>query len=53
MKQVRKYASIYIEPEGIDKYEILSRAHADELYELGYNSAKKILGIPKRMISIL
>ena len=43
MKQVRKYASVYIEPEGIDSYEILSRTHADELYELGYNSTMKML----------
>ncbi len=43
MDQVRKYAGIYIEPEGIDTYEVLSRTHADELYELGYNSAMKIL----------
>lgn len=43
MKQVRKYASVYIEPEGIDTYEILSRTHADELYELGFNSTLKIL----------
>lgn len=43
MKQVRKYASIYIEPDGIDKYEILSRTHADELYELGYKSTIKTI----------
>ncbi len=43
IKQVRKYATVYIEPEGIDKYEILSRTHADELYELGYHSAVKCL----------
>lgn len=43
MKQVRKYATHYIEPEGIDKYEVLSRTHADELFELGYNSTIKIL----------
>jgi len=43
MKEVRKYAGIYIEPEGIDKYEILSRTHADELFELGYSSTQKIL----------
>jgi NTE family protein len=43
MKQVRKYANIYIEPEGIDTYEILSRTHADELYELGYNSTIKTI----------
>lgn len=43
MKEVRKFASIYIEPDGIDTYEILSRTHADELYELGYNSTMNIL----------
>ncbi len=44
MKQVRKYATYYIEPEGIDTYEILSRTHADELYELGYKSTIELLG---------
>jgi len=43
MKQVRKYATYYIEPEGIDNYEILSRTHADELYRLGYDSTIRIL----------
>ena len=42
MNLVQKYASVFIEPEGIDKYDILLRTHADELYELGYNSMKKI-----------
>lgn len=39
---VQKHASVFIEPEGIDKYDILTRTHADEMYELGYNSMKKI-----------
>lgn len=43
MKQVRKYATIYIEPANIDSYEILSRTHADELFELGYQSAIEML----------
>lgn len=43
MKQVKKYATYYIEPEGIDKYEVLSRTHAEELFKLGYNSTMKIL----------
>jgi len=43
LKQVRKYATVYIEPEGIDSYEILSRTHADELFELGYKTAIKLL----------
>ncbi|MDD4107608.1 MAG: patatin-like phospholipase family protein [Prolixibacteraceae bacterium] len=41
--KVRKYATMFIEPEGIDKYEILSLSQASDLYELGYNSAKKVL----------
>lgn len=43
MKVVRKHATLFIEPEGIDGYDILSRSHADELYELGYNSTLKEL----------
>jgi len=43
VSRVRKYATIFIEPEGIDNYDILSLSHASELYELGYNSAKKVL----------
>ena len=42
MNLVQKYATVFIEPEGIDKYDILTRTHADELYELGYSSLKKI-----------
>lgn len=45
MKQVRKYATYYIEPEGIDKYEVLSRSHADELYKLGYESTISMLNL--------
>ena len=41
--KTKKQASIFIEPEGIDKFDILSRTHADELFEMGYNSAKKAL----------
>jgi NTE family protein len=43
MKEVRKYATVFIEPKGIDKFDILSRTHADELFELGYNSTKKLI----------
>ena len=38
MNLVQKYADLYIEPKGIDRYDILSRSHADELFELGYES---------------
>jgi NTE family protein len=43
MQLVKRYATVYIEPEGIDKYELLSRAHADELYDLGYSSTLKAI----------
>ena len=43
LKEVRKHADFFIEPKGIDKFDILSRTHADELFELGYKSAKKAL----------
>ncbi len=39
-KEVTKHTQIYFEPEGIDEYDILSRTHADELYELGYKTAE-------------
>ena len=40
MTEVHKYSSVYIEPEGIDNYDILSLSHANEQFELGYNSMK-------------
>ncbi len=43
MKKVKQSSNIYIEPEGIESYEILSLSHANELYEIGYNSTKKML----------
>ncbi len=43
LAQVHTYATTFIEPEGIDNFDILSRTHADELFELGYNSTKKVL----------
>lgn len=33
---------IYIEPKGIEKYDLLKNTHADELFELGYKAAKNI-----------
>ncbi len=33
---------VYIEPKGIEKYDLLKNNHADELFELGYNSVKDI-----------
>ncbi len=40
--EVNKYATIYIEPEGISKYDIFGRGHSKELFNLGYESAKNI-----------
>ncbi|MFV0591420.1 MAG: patatin-like phospholipase family protein [Draconibacterium sp.] len=42
-ERVKEQATFYIEPKGIDKYDILMRKHADELYELGYTSTKEVL----------
>lgn len=47
LKEVHKFAAHFIEPEGIDNFDILSRSHADELFELGYNEAKKSLKTTK------
>ena len=41
--KVEKYASLFIEPEGIEKFDVLSLSHADSLYELGYKSTIKAL----------
>ena len=43
MKQVRKYASYYVEPSNIDSFDILSRTHADELFKLGYETTVQVL----------
>jgi NTE family protein len=43
VKEIRKHSWLYIEPDGIDEYDILSRSHADKLYELGYTTAVKEL----------
>lgn len=41
--KIKNAATVFIQPEGIDKYDILNRAHADELFEMGYNSTLKAL----------
>lgn len=41
--KVKTQAKIFIEPEGIDHYDILSRTHAKELYKIGYDSTIKAL----------
>lgn len=41
-KDLREKADIYIEPEGIEKYNILNTKYCQELYDLGYNYCKKM-----------
>ena len=43
IQEVHKYTTIFIEPENIDTYEVLSRSHAKQLFDLGYNSTIKTL----------
>lgn len=38
--QVNKYATVFIEPDGIDDYDILNNTHAEKLFELGYQAVK-------------
>lgn len=42
-ERVKQEASHYIEPRGIDSYDIFTRKNADELFELGYKSTRDIL----------
>jgi len=41
--EVLKYATLYIEPEGIDTFDILSLSHAREMFKLGYDSTQKAM----------
>lgn len=40
--ELKEKADIYIEPEGIEKYNILNTKYSGELYELGYNYTKNL-----------
>ncbi len=41
-REAKNEVDLYIEPEGLEEYHILDTKHADKLFELGYNYAKKI-----------
>lgn len=41
--EAQKKATLFIEPDGINKYDFFLRTHADELFELGYKSTQKAL----------
>ena len=40
--ELREKADIYIEPAGVEKYNILNTKYSRELYELGYNYCKNL-----------
>ena len=40
--ELREKADIYIEPPGIEKYNILNTKYSQELFELGYNYCKNL-----------
>lgn len=41
-EEVKRMADYYIEPDGIDAFDIFLRKHADELYELGYKKTLEV-----------
>jgi NTE family protein len=43
LKEVQKCSAVYIEPKGIDRYDLLSLSQAEELFDLGYHTAIKAL----------
>ena len=38
----KQQADLYLEPEGIDQYDILDTKHAKEIFEVGYHYARKL-----------
>ena len=42
-ERVKQEVSHYIEPKGIDSYDLFTRKNADELFELGYKSTLDVL----------
>lgn len=41
-EEVKKLADFYIEPEGIEAFDIFHRKHADQLYEMGYKATMEV-----------
>lgn len=41
LEEIKKHIDVYIEPKGIDKYDMFLRKHADELFEIGYQTTLK------------
>ena len=51
LEEAKKHATYYIEPKGIDAYEMFLLKYADELFDLGYQSTKKIIDTKKAISS--
>lgn len=43
LDEIKKQVDVYIEPKGIEEYDVFQRKHADELFDLGYKTTLKIL----------
>jgi NTE family protein len=43
LEEIKKQADFYIEPKGIDEYDVFQRKHADELFDLGYKKTLEVL----------
>ncbi|WP_319482288.1 patatin-like phospholipase family protein [uncultured Draconibacterium sp.] len=43
LDEIKKQVDFYIEPRGIDEYDVFQRKHADELFDLGYKKTLEVL----------
>jgi NTE family protein len=48
----KKHADIYIEPEELTHFDLLSAGHADEAYEIGYKAVTKMKGYIKEIFEM-
>lgn len=44
IKEAKNYADLYIEPERLTHFDLLSGGHADEAFEIGYMAVKELDG---------
>ena len=43
LEEIKNQVDFYIEPKGIDKYDMFLRKHADELFDIGYKTTLNII----------
>ena len=43
LEEIKKQVDVYIEPKGIDEFDVFQRKHADELFDLGYKKTLEVL----------